>query len=181
VAQRGPPGDGPKPDAWRLLARKRALRYVGPSLLVVSDQAHVEGVIDDVAIVVDTCMESSRDRFALHTRVTGRAVAPLPMRMAVQSRSGQAEPPEGALQGLGEPDFDQRFSVKAAPAGPARSLLGEDVRVALLRFPEPLVLMYAHGEARLFWEGRERELETLETAADIVLATCRFRAAGGYR
>jgi len=177
MTQRAPGGG----DPWKLFARKRGLRHVGPSLLVVNERGHVEGVVDDVLLVLDTCMESSRDRFVSHTRVTGRAVAPVPLRMAVQSRDGAAEVPEGALRSLEDPEFDERFVVKATPIDAVRALLGEDLRSALLRFREPLVLTYGAGEARLFWEGFEKELDTLELAADIVLATCRFRGSGGYR
>jgi hypothetical protein len=169
------------PDPWRLLARRRGLRYVGPSLLVVNDRAHLEGVIDDVALVVDTCMECSRDRFVGHTRVTGQAVARLPIRVAAQSRDTRADPPDGALPGLDDPGFDERFVVKATPPKPVRDVLGDEVRHALVRFPEPLVLTYGEGEVRLFWEGLEKKLETLEMAAEIVLAVCRFRPAAGYR
>jgi hypothetical protein len=62
-----------------------------------------------------------------------------------------------------------------------RALLGEGLRGALLRFPEPLFLTYDGGETRLIWEGEEGDDVTLGLAADIVLAACRFRAAGGYR
>jgi hypothetical protein len=169
-------------DPWQIFARKRGLRFFEGSAVFVHERSHVlEGVIDDVALVVDTCMECSRDRFVAHTRVTGRAVAKVPMTVAVQTRQGPADVPEGALRSLDDPEFDERFVVKAAPAGPVRTLLGEDVRQALLRFAPPLVLLYDEGEARLFWEGHEKKLETLEVAADVILALCRFRRGGGYR
>jgi len=175
------PGPG-TPNPWKVFAKARGLRFVGPSSVFVHERSNVlEGVIDDVALVVDACMEASRDRFVTHTRVTGRAVAPVPLRLAVQSRQGGAEIPDGALRGLDDPEFDKRFAVKATPAEPVRKMLGEDVRLALLRFPEPLVLQYDGGEARLFWEGVEKDVDTLALGTEVVLAACRFRRSGGYR
>src|SRR5579859_1844697 len=146
-------------DAWQSFAYTRGLRFVPPSAAFVNERTRlIEGIVEDVPLVVDTCMESSRDRFVTHTRVSGRAVAPAPTLIAVQSRLTRVTPAPGSLRGLGEPDFDERFFVKAVPAPTARLVLDDGTRLALVRFPKPLMFTYNAGEARVFWEGEEAEV-----------------------
>jgi hypothetical protein len=126
--------------------------------------------------------------------VTGRAVAPVPVRVAVQSRLDRQDVQTALddrdfriLRTPDDPEFEERFFTRAAvpesadALAQARALLGEELRAALSRFPEPLVMTYDAGETRLFWEGEERDETRLELGADIVLAACRFRRATAYR
>jgi hypothetical protein len=168
---------------------------VAPSPVFVEQRSRVlHGVVDGVPIVIDTCREASRVHFVPHTRVTGRAVAPVALRLSVQTRQ-ELEAPESEafaerparVTTPDDPDFEQRFVVRASapdstrPPAQIRALLGEELRAALVRFPEPLLLTYEAGETRLLWEGEENDDVALGLGAEIVLAACRFRPATGYR
>jgi hypothetical protein len=169
-------------DAWSAFARARKLRDSAPVNGLVERRARVlEGVLDDVPLVVDLCMESSLDRFVHHTRVTGRVVAPLETQIAVLTRHALVDPPRGRLVALGDREFDARFYVKASPVEPAFKVLSDAVRDSLLRFPHPLMFVYERDAARLFWEGIEADAATLESAAQAILAACAFRPAAAYR
>ncbi len=167
-------------EVWRQFALARGLRYEPPGGARVERQrGWIEGVIDDVPLVFDTCLESSRDRAALHTRVTGSAVSVIEARVSVASRTG-IEPPVRA-EPVGDAEFDARFYVVGSPTDAARGVLDEPLRAFLLDFTPSLWFTYDGGTARLFWEGEERDPNTLGKAADVVVAACRFRRAAGYR
>jgi hypothetical protein len=170
-------------DAWAAFAYARGLRYVPPTTTLLEGRGRVvEGVEDDVALVLDTCMESSRDRFVAHTRITGKAVAPVEARVAILTKQDRVDPPYGCIEGLGEAVFDERFYVKCDPASVLRKIVDDDVLRAMLRFPQPMLFTYDGELGRMHWEGEERELETLQLAADVILAACRWkRGQAGYR
>jgi hypothetical protein len=169
-------------DAWSAFARARKLRDSAPTPGLVERRVRVlEGVLDDVPIVVDICMESSLDRFVPHTRVTGRILAPVGTQIAILTRHELVEPPRGELLSVGDREFDGRFYVKANPIGPAFTVLRDQLRATLLGFPHALMFTYERDAARLFWEGLESEPATLDLATEAVLAACTFRPAAAYR
>jgi hypothetical protein len=169
-------------DPWSAFARARRLRDNAPRSGLVERRARIlEGVLDDVPVVVDVCMESSLDRFVPHTRVSGRVVAPVETQIAVVTRHPLVEPPLGQLVELGDREFDGRFYVKASPIEPAFKVLGDLLRGSLLGFPHPLMFTYERDMARLFWEGFETDPAALESAAQAILAACSFRPARAYR
>jgi hypothetical protein len=170
------------PDPWSELARAHGLRDTRVTDGFVDRRARVlEGIVDEVPLVIDTCMESSRDRFVPHTRVSGRVIAPVATQISVLTRDPLVEPPQGRLVELGDRDFEGRFFVKADPPEPAIRVMGEDLRGRLLGFPHPLMFIYERDMARLFWEGREADVVTLGLALDAVVAACSFRVAVAYR
>jgi hypothetical protein len=169
-------------DAWSAFARAHKLRDSSPSSGLIEQRVRVlEGILKDVPIVVDMCMESSLDRFVPHTRVSGRVVAPLETQIAIVTRHPRVEPPRGRLVELGDREFDRHFYTKANPSDLASLILAAPLRGALLGFPRALMFTYEGESARLFWEGREKDAATLELATDAVLAACAFRPLGAYR
>lgn len=166
-------------DAWEAYAARRGLRFTPPkSSLLSSKSATLDGTFEGIAFEVDTA-PSSQGRGAEHlTRVRARAVDPIACTVVV--REATALSGLGKLLGVqsvvtGDPVFDAKYVVKTDRDDDARSLLDDETRRALAKFPRGVRLQYAQGDVEVCWMGREHRHIVLDAACRIVAAACRWR------
>lgn len=165
--------------AWEAYAARRGLRFTPPKASLLSSQsATLDGTFEGIAFEVDTA-PTSQGRGAEHfTRVRARAVDPIACTVAV--REATALSGLGKLLGAqavatGDPEFDAKFVVKTDREDDARSLLDDETRRALTRFPRGVRFEYLQGDVEVRWQGREHRHIVLDAACRIVAAACRWR------
>jgi len=165
--------------AWEDFAQRRGYTFrPSESSWWATETARVTGTIDNVTFELDTYVVSSGKSSTTYTRVRARAIDPVRGFIRVYNEhvfSGLGKALGFQDVELGDPEFDDKFTVKSDRDEDARALLDAPTRQALTAFPRSLSFEYSAGEVDVHWVAMETEHAVLDAASRIAVAACRWR------
>jgi len=139
----------------------------------------IRGTADNVVFEIDHYDVSQGRSSTPYTRVRAKAIEPMPLVTKVY-REGLLST-VGKLIGtqdveVGQPEFDEKFMVKADDVAAARALFDSELCRDLLGFPpESVTFEYRAGEVSLTWIAKERSHAVLDRAVRVIASACRWR------
>jgi hypothetical protein len=167
-------------EAWRAFASSRGFRCVrdsGPWYRRKSDA--IEGSIDGVPFRLDTYVVSTGHSHTTFTRATSPLERPVAAKLTISPRTFLTA--IGAAFGLksirtGDSAFDARMSLRSNAPREALALVDETVRSRLRALDRRASLVVDGKEAKVKWQGAEKDAAVLDAACELVSAVARVSA-----
>jgi hypothetical protein len=167
-------------EAWRAYASSRAFRWIqasGPWYRRTSDA--IEGSVQGVPFHLDTYVVSTGKSHVTFTRATCALEGQAAANCTITPRTiftGFGEALGVKSIRTGDPAFDAKLSLRSKDPRGALALVDETVRSRLRALDRRASLVVAGKEAKLRWNGAEKDPAVLDAACEIVSAVARASA-----